>query len=252
METAVNGTDRLRAILVIAATLGIITFNWLAAAGRINGITTGEISDQYPTVITPADYAFSIWSLIYFGLIAFSIYQLLPANLARFRSIRSIYIMSCALNCAWIYFWHQNQIGICLLVITGLLVTLLLININLRNPVSTIDSWISKATFGIYFGWVTAAMLVNFAVWLVYLDSPAGSSIGLGVGLILFATALAIIVRVRLTNYFYPLAVAWALTAIAVKQSGQTLLVVAAAVGVIACLIASLSFVMSLNSSEPA
>jgi len=61
---------------------------------------------------------------------------------------------------------------------------------------------------------------------------------------------LAVFMRVKLTNYFYPLAVAWALTAIAVKQSGQTLLVSAAAFGVIACLIASLSFVMNLNSSE--
>jgi hypothetical protein len=68
--------------------------------------------------------------------------------------------------------------------------------------------------------------------------------------LILVAAALGVLIRIRLTNYFYPLAVAWALTAIAVKQSGQTAVVVACAMGVIACLIATLSFVMSLNSSE--
>ena len=64
----------------------------------------------------------------------------------------------------------------------------------------------------------------------------------------MMATA-AVLVRFKLTNYFYPLAVAWALTAIAVKQSGQTSVVVASAFGVIACLIASLSFVMNLRSS---
>ena len=42
----------------------------------------------------------------------------------------------------------------------------------------------------------------------------------------------------------------WALTAIAVMQSGQTLIVTAAAVGVIACLIASISFVLNLHSSD--
>jgi hypothetical protein len=66
---------------------------------------------------------------------------------------------------------------------------------------------------------------------------------------ILLAAAMAVFVRIKLSNHFYPLAIAWALTAIAVKQSGQTWIVLAAAVGVIACLIASLSFVMNMNSS---
>ena len=55
--------------------------------------------------------------------------------------------------------------------------------------------------------------------------------------------------RLKSTNYFYPLAIAWALTAIAVKQSGKTLIVAAAAIGVIACLIAAVSFVMNMPSS---
>jgi hypothetical protein len=45
------------------------------------------------------------------------------------------------------------------------------------------------------------------------------------------------------------LAIAWALTGIGVKQSGHTLIVTAAALGTIACLIATCSFVMNLNSS---
>jgi hypothetical protein len=44
----------------------------------------------------------------------------------------------------------------------------------------------------------------------------------------------------------YPLAIAWALAAIGVKQSANAPIVIAAGVGVIACLIAALSFVMNL------
>jgi translocator protein len=250
MTEAGSSTDKLRAVLVLAATIGTIAFNWLAASGYVNGVTPEVISDKYPTNITPAGYAFAIWSLIYLGMAAFSIYQLLPANVLRFRSIRSLYIMSCALNCGWIYFWHHDQIAICLAMIVGLLSVLLFINVKLNTFDSIADSAIVKTTFGIYFGWVTAASLVNFAILLVYLRIDLGSSATtVGVILILFAAALGVLVRVRLTNYFYPLAIAWALTAIAVKQSGQTLIVSAAAVGVIACLIASLSFVMNLNSS---
>ncbi|HEY0177797.1 MAG TPA: hypothetical protein VGC08_15550, partial [Pedobacter sp.] len=35
-----------------------------------------EISERYDTLLTPADYAFGIWGLIYAGLIIFAVYQL--------------------------------------------------------------------------------------------------------------------------------------------------------------------------------
>src|SRR4051794_35270801 len=110
-------TDRLRSILVMLATLVTIAFNALAAVGHINNVTPAEISARYPTVFTPAGYAFSIWSLIYLCLIAFSIYQVLPSKLERFRGVRTLYIASCVLNCAWIYFWHHGYIGLCVLII---------------------------------------------------------------------------------------------------------------------------------------
>jgi hypothetical protein len=251
MENHVTGTDRIRSLLVLAATIGVIVFNWLAATGRL-GSDTAAISDNYPTLLTPAGYAFSIWSLIYLGIIAFSIYQMLPANLARFRAVRSSYIFSCVLNCAWLYFWHREQIVVCFVVIAVFCGTLAIICYQLRDSRSVGDTWAAKAPFGLYFGWVTAAMLVNFTIMLKFLEVDLSNSAEtiLAVALILLAATLGVVVRWKLTNYVYPLAVAWALTAIAVKQSGHTLIVAAAAIGVIACLIASMSFVMNLNSSE--
>lgn len=251
VQSEIIGIDRIRSFLVLAATIGVIVFNWIAATGRL-GQDTGAISDSYPTLITPARYAFSIWSLIYLGMVAFSVYQLLPANLVRYRSVRSFYIFSCALNCGWLYFWNAEQITICLFIIVALMMILYLINQRVQNSATVVESWLVKAPFGIYFGWVTAAMAVNFAVWLKYLRIEMSSTVetAIGVGLILWAALTAVVVRIKFTNYFYPLAVAWALTAIAVKQSGKTAIVVAAAVGVVACLIASATYVMGLRSSQ--
>ena len=243
-----SGVERFRSYLVPLATLGTIVFNWLAAMGRIGGVTPSEISDRYPTPITPAGYAFSIWSVIYIGMIAFSIYQLLPANGERFRRIRSLYILTCALNCGWIYMWHSDQIAICLVLIFLLAACLFLINLDLKQTNGPQGYWLAKAPFSIYFGWVTAATLVNFAILLVHLEMSV--STGLGIGLILLAATLGVIIRIKLVNYLYPIAIAWALTAIGVKQSGQTLIVVAAAVGTVTCLIAALSFVVGLPSTD--
>lgn len=247
-----SGTDRFRAYLVPLATLGTIAFNWLATVGRVNGVSPSDISYKYPTPVTPADYAFSIWSLIYVGMIAFSIYQLLPAKAARFRNIRSLYITTCALNCGWIYMWLSDQIAVSLVLILLLAACLLLINLNLRETNGSSEYWFAKAPFGMYFGWVTAATLVNFAVLLVHwnVSISATAWTWIGVGLILFAALLGVILRIRLVNYLYPLAIAWALAGIGVKQSGQTLIVVATAVGTIACLIATLSFVVGLPSTD--
>ncbi len=243
--------DRLKQILVIVATVGVIVFNWLAATGVLGGIDPGAVSDKYPTRITPAGYAFAIWSLIYLGLVAFSIYQALPQNSARFRNIRTVYILNCAANCAWLYFWHQEAIVICLAIIFLMLGTLVYININLQKTETYGEFWLAKAPFGLYFGWVTAATILNATIALVYLNVrvPDSTAAIFGAGLLIVAAILGVIIRWKLSNSFYPLAIAWALTAIAVKQSGQTLIVVCAAFGVIACLIAALSFVMNMNSS---
>jgi hypothetical protein len=244
--------DRVKPILVIIATIGVIVFNWLAATGYLGGIDTGAVSDKYPTRITPAGYAFAIWSLIYLGLIAFSVYQALPKNSERFRNIRTVYILSCAANCAWLYFWNQEMILVCLLIISILLAALAFINIRLQKTETDGEYWLAKVPFGIYFGWVTVAAILNAAVALIYLNVrvPDSTANITGAILILTAALLGVLIRIKLKNYFYPLAIAWALTAIAVKQSGATLIVASAAVGVIACLIAALSFVMDMKSSE--
>lgn len=247
-----NNSERIKQYLVIFATVGVIVFNWLAAIGSLGGIETGAVADKYPTRISPAGYGFSIWSLIYLGLMAFSIYQVTPKNRTRFREVRSAYILSCAANCAWLYLWHYEAILACVAVIFLLLGTLAFINVKLKTTDSPGEFWLAKFPFGLYFGWVTIAAILNAAIGLIYLNVRVSEStaITLGAILVLAAIALGIIVRFKLNNVFYPLAIAWALTAIAVKQSGQTLIVASAAVGVNLLLIVALTFLVNLRSSS--
>ena len=246
-----NTHDRMRALLVMVATLATIVFNALAATGYVNGITPAQISAKYPTLLTPAGYAFSIWTLIYVGLLAFSVYQFLASNLVRYRPIRSLFILSCALNCAWIYFWHREQIAICLAMILALCGTLWFIRYRLKAFDTAGDTWLAKAPFGIYAGWVTAASTVNFLVLLSNLNVQMSGGAGnlLAITLIVLSTAAAIVARLTLRDFLFPVSIAWAFTAIAVKQSGNTAIVVATAVGVVACLVTAGSVVTQLKDS---
>ena len=245
-------TDRMLSILVFVVTIQTIVYNVFVASGSVNAITPEVISNLYPTVLTPAGYAFSIWSLIYTGLFAFSIYQLLPRNLSRFRSIRTLYVISGLLNCTWLFFWHNDQIGICLIVILALLATLFLILREVSRDAERGAAIFTKFPFGLYAGWVTAASLINFVVFLTYMEVKLGSRTWnlIGVALILFAAGVAAAVRWRLKNYIFPLSIAWAATAIAIKQSSNTAIIVAAAICVIICLVLTLSFVMDQKTFD--
>ena len=242
--------DRVRAILVLAATIGTVGFNFLAASGLVNGVRPEDISNKYPNPLTPAGYAFSIWSLIYLGLSAFSIYQILPSNWNKFGRVGTLYIVTCFLNCAWIYFWHHDQVMVCFVIIFLLAGVLFLINSLLSDVSGGAEYWLVKAPFNLYFGWVTGATLLNFAVALVYLGLQLSHTAWtwIAVILILLAAGAGIWMRARQSNYLHPIAIAWGLTAIAIKQSGNTAIVTACAAGVCATFIASMSFVVNLPS----
>lgn len=240
------------AALVMLATLATVAVNFLAATGHINGVSPEEVSNRYPTILTPAGWAFSIWSLIYTGLIAFSIFQLLPGRIAEFRRVRVPYIVSCVLNCAWIFFWHHFQTGVCAIVIALLLASLVWVIRSIETPGSFLDALMTTAVFGLYAGWVTVATLVNLSVYLVSQEVQWSPAIWttVGIAFLMIAVVAALIARISLRNFVYPLSVAWAAAAIGANQSGQnTAIVVTTAIVCIACLVISGSIVTSLPDS---
>jgi len=72
--------DKIRQIAVVLSSLLTIVVNSLANALPLNGQTTAEISDRFVVYFTPAGYVFSIWGVIYIGLVAFTIFQALPSQ----------------------------------------------------------------------------------------------------------------------------------------------------------------------------
>ena len=75
--------DAVRQVSVVVTLLAMIAVNAMASAIPINGQTTGEISDRFEVFFVPAGYVFSIWGLIYLGLMAYAVYQALPTQADR-------------------------------------------------------------------------------------------------------------------------------------------------------------------------
>ena len=236
----------LRKILVIIALIAVVYVNYLATNGAIGGITPEVISDKYPTDITPAGYAFAIWGLIYIGISLFSVYQLFASNSKYLNGIRTLFILSCAANIGWIFAWHNQYLGLSVVAMLTLLSSLVLINLKTRDSKQTGDIWFVKAPFSIYFGWVSIATVLNITIYLISLGITvsASSSIIIGSVLLVIVTVIALIIREKFNIALYPLTIAWAVTAIAVKQSGKTAIVLTCAFCVMALIFSALTFVL--------
>jgi benzodiazapine receptor len=212
-------------LINLIAVLVTLLVNGLANALPLNGQTTGTISDRFPVLFTPAGYVFSIWGLIYIGMLAFGIYQALPsqASQARLEHIGWWFALSCFFNSAWIFLWHFNLFPLTLAAMLGLLLCLLIIYLRLQigvSPVAAGELWLVDLPFSIYLGWISVAFIANFAVVLNYTgwnatDLPA---VILTLVVLLAGVGLGIAMTLLRQEIAYPLVLVWAYIGIWLKQ----------------------------------
>lgn len=205
----------------------VLVVNILANSLPINGVTTGEVSDQFPILFVPAGYVFSIWGLIYLALIGFVIYSLTPKGQKNemIDAIAGWFIASNLFNAAWIFLWHYQQFALTLIPIFGLLISLIAIYLRLRVG-KQVRPWVEKllvaAPFSIYLGWATVAVVANVSQALYSfgwqgepLSMPFWTVLMLGI-----ASVLGFLMIFLRNEVAYPLVLVWAFIGIWVKHGG--------------------------------
>jgi hypothetical protein len=230
--------DLVRQWVNVLAVVVTIAVNGLANALPINGQQTGEISDRFPVFFVPAGYVFSIWALIYLGLITFAVYQALPAQRTnpRLQRVGYWFALSCLANTVWILLWHYNLFPASLLVMLVLLASLVVIYLRLdvgRTAVGAAEKLAVNVPFSIYLGWITVATVANATAVLYHLQwNGFGISPEIwAVLMILAATIICLAVILTRRDVAYSLVIIWALIGIAVKQGDRSQAVAAMAVG---------------------
>lgn len=207
-----------------------LTMNYLSNALPINGQNASQVSAKFPTYFTPAGFAFSIWGIIYLGLIAFAIYQSLPAQKvnARIVAARPWVILNGLLNSVWLPLFHYEQMGLALMVILGILFTLIKVHEALQTGRNTANSWtetlVARWPFSIYLGWLCVATIANASI---YFKTVGGSAGGYGLSasewsvvMIAIATLVAGVFYWQFRDVAFLLVFVWAFWAIYKKQQG--------------------------------
>lgn len=259
-DTAPRAADRLRQVgVTLAAALTVVGF--LVGTGVIGTEVAetggGALSDD-ATLLAPDGPAFSIWSVIYAGLLAYTVWQWLPAQTtaARHRAIGWWVVASMALNAIWLFVIQFDLVWVSVVVIVGLLaVVVRIIALLERHPRSgAAERLITDGTFGLYVGWVAVAVCPNVAGALA--DAGLRPEGALEEGLAVAVLAVVTLVGVGLAFRFgarwaVTAAIAWGLAWIVYGRvaSDPESLVTAIAAGVAAVIIVTATAIASRRSA---
>ncbi len=218
--------DKVRQIAVILSILVTIVVNTLANALPLNGLNTGQISDRFEVYFTPAGYVFSIWGLIYIGLIAFAIFQALPSQREnpRLRATGWWIVLGGLANSVWIFLWHYEIFPITVVAMLVLLLTLIITYLRLginRVKVSRAEKLAAHLPFSIYLGWITVATVANITSLLDYLQwngfgIPPVTWMWIILGAVL---VIAVLMNFTRRDVGYTLVILWAVAGIALKHA---------------------------------
>lgn len=226
-----TSTDRIRQVAVTLAEVFCV-FGTLVGVGVLGtsvASTSGGALSAQATLIAPAGPAFSIWGVVYLGLLAYTVWQWLPRNAATERSRATGWLaaVSMVLNAGWLLVTQQGWIWASVVVILALVLTLGLLVRRLTTLVSTsiAERVVVDGTFGLYLGWVTVATCANVTAALVASHVDPGRTVGaaLAVVVLAVAAALGMVFAVRLGGrWSVAVAMAWGLAWIAAGRLGAT------------------------------
>lgn len=208
----------------------VFLFNFLTGTGKINNLSQADISAMFPTKITPAGFAFSIWGVIY-TLVLISVLWMIYRHKDKvmgeiINGIAWWFNLSCLANILWTITFSYLKLPMSTILIAVLLGSLVMILIRLSKIGFKLNS-ILTLTFGLYSGWVMIATVVNIAASLVQINwNGFGLSESMWASIILLlALVIVFFVTYRTRNSIIPIPVAWAYFAIFKAEDSKVALV---------------------------
>ena len=186
-------------------------------------VSQDRFTNGTDTHVDAAGYAFSIWGLIFTGMLLFAALQfrvseVTPALLRAYRFLVLAGLASIAfvpISFGDNYLWGAFDLLWHLLALLGAYTAL---REHVREAGRPEYAWAYVAP-SVYLGWVSAATVISFALALQQLGVTftGGTEVLVATALVLVLTALGLYLCLR-ADAVYALTVAWALVAVAVEQ----------------------------------
>jgi len=234
-----------QAINIVAFIVTVVVNGVAGSTTLLNGMTSADVSDMYPTLVTPAGFTFAIWGIIYTFLLLFVVYQALPKNRDKpfLSKIGLFFGLSSVCNVCWLLLWHYDLITYSLVLMFALLASLILVYRRLdigRATVSLKEMVFVHLPFSVYLGWISIATIANVSVALTAVgwDRWGIEAATWAVTIICVALLLSFAMLATRKDIMFCFVVVWALTGILVQQSAHESIVLASEIGIVLLLAA--------------
>lgn len=229
-------------LATLIAILTTLSVNILSNFFPPRGLNIGEIANTIlqDVQITPANYAFAIWGLIYLGLIAYGFYQLRPAQRSNptIRRVDSLLIIACIAQIAWVYLFTLRLFWLSVVAMLAILLPLIGAYLQLgigKERVSRERKWMAHLPFSIYLSWISVATIVNIAsaLYISGWDGWGISAEGWTVIMLIVGATIATRFAIQQADIAFTLVFIWAYVAIAIRQLNASSIWITAVVAAI-------------------
>ncbi|AOV06822.1 tryptophan-rich sensory protein [Sporosarcina ureilytica] len=208
--------------LIVICTAEIVPFN---------GITTTEIMNRLPVLLTPASYVFIIWIIIYIFLVIwlFGFWRNQRPQSGKVFNIRfSFFIISLLFNMSFILLWHYEFFMWAIIVMVGLLLTISALYFSYPKTENLISF---RVPISILFGWSLFSFIILINYTLIFAEW-SGFGISQALWAVIFltlATAIALHFLYHYEDKAFNIVFMWGFIGIAVKNGFDSLFVTTAA-----------------------
>ena len=222
--------DHLRSLAILTGAVAQIAFGAIPfAAGWAE--TVASRSNAAPTLLTPASYAFSIWSVIFAGCLVFALWHVVRSATPLARRLGWLAAFAFWGNAVWEIRVPLNGFD---LISLGLIMAIWLSAASMALIAAGQGGRESliAAPLCLLAGWVNAAAFVNLTLTAQAMNWPliGADSVAAAIGILAAATLAAAVFVYRSRSLSYAAATGWGLAAIhlANRDGGEPAIALAA------------------------
>lgn len=237
-----NAASIMTSVLAALAFIAMVTANALANALPLNGVNTGQLSDEIPNLFVPTGLTFAIWGLIYLllaGYIAAILREAFRRNSAgQLWEARDgwLFTLNAAANAGWIFAWHWRLIPLSMVIMVVILASLYALEernfkrfngnnagfgLRLASKNLSLQRFFLTAPINVYLGWICVATIANVTALLVTVGwNGFGFDPQVWTVLVIIAGLVVALALMYLRNAVAaPLVVVWAYLGIVLKRT---------------------------------
>ena len=232
-------------LLLMLAQAAVPAVTQIPGLINVPGLTDiGTRSAQSPSLLTPPDFSFAIWGLIFAAMAGYTVYQALPANWtdARLRRVGGWTAAAMGLNAAWEFVTAWLGITFATVVLILLMAAVLLKAFSALydgQKIKPVETALVVFPISIFAAWISVACVLNSVSWLFNAGGVGFGGVAEGTWTGAFAVLAGVIaatvIRINRGNVFYTAVLVWAFGGIIYKAIGlsESGLLVGAGVGLV-------------------